>query len=116
MELDLRYQQYNFGNSVAPKQDDAQKQGQEAGQNRPYQEIINYFEQYKNAFNYAEFKKIIYNVTQELELALDDGTKVKIVPMEKLVHVALKFPDGNKFIGTLTNITDEKEFDKAMAE
>ncbi len=100
MELDLKYQQYNMHEQVA-----SNNKG-----NKPYQEVIDYLEKNIKNFSYGDFYKIASKIQNYTKLNLSDGTQVEIGLAEGIINIGIFFPDGSKFIGCYTNISDNAEF------
>ena len=100
MELDLKYNQYNIQEQLSDKTET----------NKPYQEVIDYFEKNLNHFSYNDFYKVISKIQNCTKLTLSDGTQVEIGVAAGIANVAIIFSNGLKFIGSYSNISDEKEF------
>ena len=100
MELDLKYNQYNIQEQLSDKTET----------NKPYQEVIDYFEKNLNHFSYNDFYKVISKIQNFTKLNLSDGTQVEIGVADGIINVGIIFSNGSKFIGSYSNISDVKEF------
>ena len=108
MELDLRFKQYEL------KQEDLNSV-QEIGETenrvvKPYQEVIDYLEEHKTDFYYKDFASKFKNIQGMINIVLSDGSKVILGSRAGITNLAIFYADGTKFVGTWSNIKDDKEF------
>ena len=108
MELDLRYLQYG----LLEVNNANEQSNKKVTVNKPYQEVIDYIENNKGHFYFKEFSKKFSNLQGQQNLILSDGTKVLIAKSHDIIKIAIQYPDKTRFIGSWSNIADEKEFYK----
>ena len=104
MELDLRYNQHFVGLAG-----DGKNSGQ-VKENKPYQELVDYFEANKSNFYYEDFVKNIITPQGNTEFSLSDGTKVLIGNGIDVINIAIQYPNKLKFMGMWTKLPDAKDF------
>lgn len=105
MELDLRYSQHLMG--FADREANTNEQVKE---NRPYQELVDYFEENKSKFYFEDFVKNIITPLGNTEIVLSDGTKVLIGNGTDVINIAIQYPNKLKFMGMWTKLPEAKDF------
>jgi hypothetical protein len=108
MEMDFKYRQYNMNNL---EQKDSTAATEAA---KPYQEVLDYFEEHKDNFKFEEFSKVLKTINSDVDLVLSDSTKVKVFASNNLIKVGVRYPNGTYFLGTWTTIQDEEELLNAL--
>ena len=108
MELDLRFKQYEIDNQILSKKDDLDNN--EDSQNKPHQKFKRFIKENNRTFNYEEISKICSTIQENTSFTLEDGTKILISKTEGLINIAIEYPNKSKFIGSWTNIKEQKEY------
>ena len=111
MELDLRFKQYEI-NSEAVQAEEKET----IVPAKPYQDLIDYFEENRGDFLYTEMRNIVKNVSGIAKFTLEDGTKTVVANRQGIINIAMFSPNGNKYIATWSNIVDDKEFQEKCAD
>ena len=108
MELDLRFKQYELKpEEVAAAQETGEAEFRAI---KPYQDVIDYLEEHKTEFYYTDFVSKFKNVQGMINVVLSDGSKVILGSRAGITNLAIFYADGTKFVGTWSNIKDDKEF------
>lgn len=110
MELDLRFKQFDLTTEelILP-QDENNKEEKQQKNIRPFQEVIDFFEENNKNFSYQNMQKILRNMNDSQHLTLKDGTQVFIEVNMGITNIGIVYPDQTRFVGCWTNIMDKKE-------
>ncbi len=103
MELDLKYKQYSFNQNEVIGNENSESY---LNQNKPYQELIDFFESHIEAFDYNKIKQLA-KISEDIDVTLSDGSTIHVgVSGDVIIRFALKQPNGKGFIGYYCSTTD----------
>ena len=104
MNMDYTYMNYSQSNMLSS---DTSEQKNE---NKPFQEIIDYFEMHKSSFSYKDLLVLVRYIYDDVSVTLSDGTVVDIGKEDNIIKLVMKNADGTSFVGCYGNKQDLKDF------
>ena len=104
MNMDYTYMNYSQNNMPSSEKRESKRR------NKPFQEIIDYFETHKSSFLYKDLSILLRNIYDDVSVILSDGTSVVIGKEGNIIKLVINNADGTSFFGCYGSKQDLKVF------